>query len=264
MFDVNFAVDLSTYTGEISYLPALNLRRVYPRTAFYELLWMLRGSTDANELKKKGIRIWDGNTSREFLDARGLTHLREGFIGEGYGKQFRDFGGVDQLLNVIDSITNDPNGRRHIISLWNPAELDKTALPPCHLLYNFMVEDNKLHLKFFQRSGDLILGCPMNMMFAGFFLTLMADMANLRVGKLAHSITDCHVYANHLDAAQELCQNRHSGGKMATFVLPPVTTSHVDLNLFHRFADDTWSKIDASLVYNPQDALPKEMLSMAT
>ena len=204
VFDVNFNIDLRHEVEGEHLLPALTLRQVFPRTAFYEMVWMLSGNTDVNWLKDKGISIWDGNSSREYLDANGLPHIKEGHIGRAYGYQFRNSSGVDQLAKVLHSLTVDPQGRRHMINLWNVADLDDMALVPCHYSYQFMVTGEHLNLKLTQRSGDFVLGVPTNAMFSTFFLTLMADMTGYKVGTFAHSITDAHVYLNHLEAAETL------------------------------------------------------------
>lgn len=204
VFDVNISIDLSTNNDSFK-LPALTLRKVFPRVAFEELFWMLSGSTDANVLKEKNIHIWDGNTSREFLDSRGLEYLQEGQGGKIYGHQFRKFNGYfDQLRSITNSLINEPHSRRHFISLWNPCDAQDSALMPCHSQYQFVVTGDKLNLKFYQRSADFILGAPMNMMFSAFFLTFMSNITGYKVGKLAHSIGDCHIYENHLDVAEEL------------------------------------------------------------
>lgn len=197
-------VDMSSEPGQRMILPALTLRRVFPRVAFEELFWMLSGSCDARELQAKNIRIWDGNSSREYLDSVGLEHIREGFIGKGYGHQFRNFNGVDQLSNVLDSLRNNPSDRRMMISLWNPADLKESALPPCHVLYQFISTGNVLHLRFYQRSSDFILAASQNFMFAAFFLHFFAQLSGHRAGSLTHLIGDCHIYKNHVDVAKEL------------------------------------------------------------
>lgn len=271
VFDMNINVNLKRHDDRCA-LPALTMRKVFPRSAWYELFWMLRGSTDARELQEKGISIWDGNSSREFLDSRGLHHIREGFIGDGYGKQFRNFNGVDQLKEVMKSLLVDPNGRRHYISLWNPADLKNTALPPCHTTYNFMVTGEYLNLKFFQRSADYILGVPMNIMFAAFFLSWMASVLGYKVGNLAHSMTDCHVYENHKQAIFEMMLNRDHVHHEASFQLPKSPyglksvesiDSMLEKELDFMFDDRSWEYVKNSLDYISNPALPKEMLVMA-
>jgi len=131
MFDVNFNDDLRHEVADEYKLPALTIRKVFPRTAFYELMWMLNGITNVDWLYERNINIWNGNSTREFLDSRGLYHIREGHIGRGYGYQIRNFNGVDQLEELFKGLYYNPNGRRHLISFWNPGDLKEMALPPC-------------------------------------------------------------------------------------------------------------------------------------
>lgn len=200
--------DIHIEPGHV-YLPALTLRKVFPRTAWYELLWMLRGSTDVTELQEKGIKIWNGNSTREYLDSVGLHHVRENHVPNAYGKQFRRFNGHhDQLLEVYRGLFGNPYGRRHMISLWNPTELKDTPLPPCHVLYQFVPVGDMLNLKFYQRSSDFLLAGSQNFMFATMFLHLMAQLTGFQPGRVAHSIGDCHLYLleGHVEVARELVQ----------------------------------------------------------
>lgn len=251
-FDENFHFDLRTDRGYI--LPALSLRKIAPRIAFEELMWMLRGSVDVTELQEKNIHIWDGNSTREFLDSRGLHHWPENTIGKGYGYQMRNFNGVDQLKDCFEGLRKDPNGRRHLISFWNPGDLKETALPPCHLLYNFMVTGEHLNLKFFQRSCDTILGAPMNLMFAGFWLAIFAKALDLKVGRLAYSVTDFHMYKNHGEAATEMCLRKPRP--------MPLFHIHKGLNSLDDILSLTWEDIDIE-DYDPHPALDKDKLKMA-
>lgn len=205
IFDTKISVDLRGDKNHY-HLPVGSLRKIYPRTAFIELLWMLRGSTDANELKEKNIKIWDANSSRSFLDSRGLSYLREGFIGpKAYGYQFRNWNGhYDQLTATIEGIIKEPNSRRHMISLWNPSDFAEQALPPCHHLYTFVVTGGVLNLKFTQRSSDFILAGNTNMLFASFFLIFMANWTGLKAGKVVQDIADCHIYHNLFEAAEHI------------------------------------------------------------
>ncbi len=268
VFDANMNVSLRETTYTKMAIPALTLRKVFPRTAFYELLWMLSGSTDANVLKEKGISIWDGNTSREFLDSRGLHHIREGHGGKIYGHQFRNFNGIDQLDNVLQSLQNDPDGRRHYISLWNPNDLNEMTLPPCHISYQFCKVGDELNLKFYQRSADVILGVPMNIMFASFFLHFMAELTSMKVGEVSHSICDAHIYSNHLDIACELIE-RQSLGRTAmvsknVFDMsgPKATDAIRPDSLMRSILVDDFRNL-AKLEYLSHPAIPKEKLGMA-
>lgn len=199
VFSEKIRVDASEWV-----MPALKCRRVPPRLAFEELMWMLRGSTDVSELQAKNVHIWDGNSSREYLDSYGKFHIKENTIGKGYGYQFRNFNGVDQLAQVVDSLSNNPNGRRHMINLWNPADFDDMALPPCHYGYNFVVVGDTLNLKQNLRSNDVGLGTSVNIMFATFFLGMMSKLTNLKIGQVVLDADDAHIYTNHVDALNEV------------------------------------------------------------
>ena len=181
-----------------------------------ELLWFLRGETDNKILQDKNVHIWDGNSTREFLDKVGLNHLREGDIGAAYGFQFRHFGaeyencdtdytgkGFDQVKYVLDQIRNNPNSRRIILNLWNPPFLDKAVLPPCHMVYQFRVYNNTLSCSMYQRSGDIGLGVPFNIASAALMTYLFAHMTGLQPGELTHTIGDAHIYNNHIEAMKE-------------------------------------------------------------
>lgn len=151
-------------TMEIKDFPLLTTKRVPWKSCIKELLWFLSGSTDATLLQKQGVKIWDGNTSREFLDKVGMQHWPEGSLGYGYGHQWRSFGGtmdpktgetlikgVDQVQNCVDLIRNNPTSRRILFSAWNPLQMNETALPPCHILAQFYVESDRLHCQMYQR-----------------------------------------------------------------------------------------------------------------
>ena len=176
--------------------PLLTTKSVFWRGVVEELLWFVRGQTDANILKDKGIHIWDGNTSREFLDGLGLKDRAVGDIGPGYGFQWRHFGakyvdahtdytgqGVDQLAEIIHTIKTNPNSRRMILTAWNPAALREMALPPCHMMAQFYVKDNKLSCMLYQRSCDIGLGVPFNIASYALLLCMMAQVRKLFIEK---------------------------------------------------------------------------------
>jgi len=209
-------------------MPLLTTKRTWFKGVAAELLWILSGSTDATELREQGVRIWDGNTSREFLDSRGLTHLPEGDIGAGYGHQLRHFGaeykdchtdytgqGVDQLAELVRMIRTDPNSRRMVVSLWNPAALSQTALPPCHVLTHWTVqpgsteeEPSTLSCHMFQRSCDVALGLPFNIASYALLTHLVAHVVGMRPGCLVLSISDAHIYLNHMDGLRLQLERR--------------------------------------------------------
>lgn len=271
LFDVNLHADLRSDKHNVNKLPLLTLRKIYPRSMWFELFWMLSGSTDATLMQEKNIKIWDAHSSREFLDSRGLHNVPEGSIGKGYGTQFRNFNGVDQLSELFKGLITNPNSRRHYISLWNPSDLDKSALPPCHISYNFMVTGDTLNLKFGQRSSDFILAGNANMIFASFFLTWVADKLGFKVGSVAHSITNCHVYKNHVEVAKELIQ-RSVLHHESTFTMPQSglqfnSVEDVDNNLDKEIAfmwqDSSWETIKNSLHYEHHDAIDPKRLIIA-
>ena len=195
--------------------PLLTTKKVYWKGVVEELLWFISGSTDSNILKEKGVKIWEGNSSREFLDSRGLSHYDQGDIGAGYGFQWRHFGakytnmydsyegkGIDQLKDVIYKIKNTPDDRRIIMSAWNPTDLDKMALPPCHIFVQFWVDTNKkeLHSQMYQRSCDVGLGVPFNIASYALLTCIIAKLCNLTPGDFHYCMGDTHIYKNHIDA----------------------------------------------------------------
>jgi thymidylate synthase len=199
--------------------PILTTKRVFWKGVVEELLWFIRGETDSKKLEEKGVKIWVGNTSREFLDKKGLDYP-DGEIGPGYGFQWRHWGkpyngfygvnaqgntpnGIDQLANVIDKLRNNPTDRRMIVSAWNVSEIDKMALPPCHLLYQFDVTNGKLNCMWTQRSVDSLLGLPFNISSYALLTVLLAKITNLQPGTLTFSGGDTHIYLNHIDQCNE-------------------------------------------------------------
>jgi dihydrofolate reductase/thymidylate synthase len=191
--------------------PLLTTKRVFWRGVAEELLWFISGSTNANQLSDKGVKIWEANGKREFLDSRGLTEREEGDLGPVYGFQWRHFGapytdmhadytgqGVDQLANIIETIRTNPNDRRMVMSAWNPSDLAEMALPPCHLLCQFFVAEGRLSCQMYQRSCDLGLGVPFNIASYALLTHLVATVTGLGVGKLTLCLGDAHVYLNHI------------------------------------------------------------------
>jgi len=181
--------------------PLLTTKRVWWRGVVEELLWMVNGLTDSKTLSDKGIHIWDANAS-----SRGGTDL-----GPIYGYQWRNFGGkypertggVDQLKEVVKGIKTDPYGRRHIVSSWNPMDLDSMALPPCHCFYQFYVSDGKLTTILYQRSADVGLGVPFNIASYSLLTHMVAHLCGLGVGEFIHNMGDTHIYLNHVEPLKE-------------------------------------------------------------
>ena len=217
--------------------PILTTKKTYWKGIVEELLWFIRGDTNANYLSEKGVKIWDGNTTREFLDKRGLDYP-EGFIGPGYGWQWRDWngqyhteeqvvdnsfcmtfykngkqsevptsnpfiGGIDQLSEALDKIKNKPDDRRILVSAWNPSQVSEMALPPCHLLFQFQVSNGELHCQWYQRSVDCFLGLPFNISSYALLTCLFAKAANLTPGTVTFCGGDTHIYKNHFDQVKE-------------------------------------------------------------
>jgi len=196
--------------------PLLTSKRVFWRGVAEELLWFIRGCTDGRVLKEKGVNIWDGNGTREFLDGRGLKNRAVDDLGPIYGFQWRHFGaeytdrdgdytgkGVDQLAQVIDTIKNNPEDRRIIMSAWNPCALKEMALPPCHVFAQFYVFDGELSCQMYQRSCDMGLGVPFNIASYALLTYPIADVTGLRPGDFIHTLGDAHVYTNHVDPLKE-------------------------------------------------------------
>lgn len=199
-------------------LPLLTTKRVFWRGVAEELLWCISGNTNATDLAEKGVHIWDANSSREFLDSCGLHEREIGDLGPVYGFQWRHFGatyvdmhadyageGIDQLAACIDKIKNNPVDRRIVMSAWNPNDLDKMALPPCHMFCQFYVDTNReeLSCQMYQRAADMGLGVPFNIASYALLTHLVAKVTGLNPGEFVHTIGDAHVYLNHVDALQE-------------------------------------------------------------
>lgn len=195
--------------------PLFTTKRVFFRGVVEELLWFLRGCTDSKELEAKGVRIWQGNTSKEFIEQRGLDY-EEGDIGPLYGFQWRHWGakyrgknadytgeGIDQIARVIDGLKTNPHGRRHVMSAWNVEDLDNGVLEPCHVLCQFHVAAGTLSCQMYQRSADLCLGVPFNVASYALLTVMIAHVTGLRPGRLVMVFGDAHVYNTHVEAVQE-------------------------------------------------------------
>jgi thymidylate synthase len=204
-------------------IPILTTKKTAWKTCLKELLWFVRGETDALLLKSQNVHIWDGNSSREFLDSRGLKLYPEGMLGPIYGYQWRNFNasyncftgkkltddypfnGIDQLQQIIDQLKNPEtrNSRRLIMTAWNPRQLDQMALPPCHILCQFSVQDgNKLSCAMFQRSVDTMLGAPFNIASYSFLTHLIAKHCGLEAYEFVHFMGNTHIYEEHIESAK--------------------------------------------------------------
>ena len=176
--------------------PLLTTKKLHIKSIIYELLWFLRGDTNVRYLNEHGVTIWD-----EWAD-------QAGDLGRVYGAQWRDWRGdngvrVDQIDNVLAQIKSNPQSRRLIVSAWNPAEIDKMALPPCHVLFQFYVQDGELSCQLYQRSADLFLGVPFNIASYSLFTLMVAQVCDLKPGEFVHTFGDLHLYRNHLEQARE-------------------------------------------------------------
>jgi thymidylate synthase len=206
-------------------IPLLTTKLVGWKSVLKELLWFLKGQTDATILKNQGVGIWSGNTSREFLDSRGLNDLPIGDIGAGYGFQWRHFGaeyvncsadytqkGFDQIQTILDQLKNDPMSRRIFMSAWNPSALNRMALPPCHVSAQFYVsidpstQQKYLSCHMYQRSVDVFLGLPFNIMSYASLTYLLAAMTGMQPKELIISTGDTHIYKDHIDQVKSQLQ----------------------------------------------------------
>ena len=174
--------------------PVLTTKKLHLKSIIHELLWFLAGDTNTKYLNDNGVRIWD-----EWANENGE-------LGPVYGHQWRswptpDGGTIDQIQKAIDDIKTNPNSRRHIVSAWNVAEVNKMALPPCHCLFQFYVADGKLSCQLYQRSCDIFLGVPFNIASYALLTMMMAQVSGLKAGDFVHTLGDAHLYANHLDQA---------------------------------------------------------------
>jgi thymidylate synthase len=181
--------------------PVLTTKKLHLRSIFIELLWFLKGDTNIAYLKDNGVRIWD-----EWAD-------ENGDLGPVYGKQWRSWAApakdgngvrvIDQIANLVENLKTNPNSRRHIVSAWNPADVDDMALPPCHCLFQFFVADGKLSCQLYQRSADVFLGVPFNIASYALLTLMVAKVVGLEPGEFVHTFGDAHLYLNHLDQARE-------------------------------------------------------------
>ncbi|WP_375588962.1 thymidylate synthase [Hoeflea alexandrii] len=174
--------------------PALTTKKLHLKSIIHELLWFLKGDTNIAYLKANGVSIWD-----EWAD-------ENGDLGPVYGAQWRSWPApdgttIDQIAGVVRQIETNPSSRRHIVSAWNPAEVDNMALPPCHCLFQFYVADGKLSCQLYQRSADIFLGVPFNIASYALLTTMVAQVTGLKPGDFVHTLGDAHIYKNHFDQA---------------------------------------------------------------
>jgi thymidylate synthase len=176
--------------------PVLTTKKLHLRSIIIELLWFLKGDTNIAYLKDNGVRIWD-----EWAD-------ENGDLGPVYGKQWRSWATpdgrvIDQISALVENLKTNPSSRRHIVTAWNPADVDDMALPPCHCLFQFFVADGKLSCQLYQRSADVFLGVPFNIASYALLTLMVAKVVGLEPGEFVHTFGDAHLYLNHLDQARE-------------------------------------------------------------
>ncbi len=233
--------------------PLLTTKKVYVRAIVHELLWFLRGDTHVASLQQAGVSIWD-----EWATAEQCARFGRGLgdLGPIYGHQWRNFGatargdgdwekdGVDQITQVIEEIRHNPSSRRLIVTGWNPQEADQVALPPCHTLFQFFVQDGELSCQLYQRSGDVFLGVPFNIASYALLTAMIAQVTGLVPGDFIHTLGDAHLYNNHREqAALQRSRPPRPGPRLR---LNPAVT---ELSAF-RFEDISWEG------YDPHPAIP--------
>lgn len=199
--------------------PLLTTKKLHLKSIIYELLWFLRGETNVRWLQERGVSIWN-----EWAD-------ENGDLGPVYGSQWRSWpdgqgGTIDQIANVVESLRTNPESRRHIVTAWNPAEIEGMALPPCHCLFQFYVAEDRLSCQLYQRSADIFLGVPFNIASYALLTHMMAQVTGLKVGDFVHTLGDAHLYANHFEQARE--QLGRVPGPLPQLRLNPSRTSLFD------------------------------------
>ena len=207
VFDKNMSFSINKINNCYQF-PLLTTKKVYLKGIINELLWFLSGNTNAKWLQERNTHIWDGHSSKEYLESVGLNYP-EGEIGPGYGHQWIHFGahyplakedqGINQIQYIINELGNNPNSRRAVLSAWNPVDLNKMALPPCHVMYIFNIINNKLNCKLIMRSNDMFLGCPFNIASASILTIILSKILKVGTGKIAINIANAHIYSNHTD-----------------------------------------------------------------
>ena len=251
---------VARYSLRDDVLPMFTTKRVFWRGVVEELIWTIEGKTSAKELHAKGVKIWDKNGSKDFLESIGQGDREEGDLGAIYGHSWRRFGapyitcntdytgqGVDQLAEVIRQLKTTPESRRILINAWNPMELKRVALPPCHVLCQFYVADGELSCSMYQRSCDLGLGVPFNVTFYCLFTRVLAEVCGFRAGEFCHFMGDTHVYLNHVTPLKEQ--------------ITRIPNAFPKLRFKKRITDiENWSFDDLDLIdYLPQPAIKMDM-----
>jgi thymidylate synthase len=220
--------------------PLMTTKKLHLKSILYELLWFLSGSTNVHYLQEKGVRIWN-----EWADA-------DGNLGPIYGYQWRSWPAadgrtIDQVSAVVDSLKRDPDSRRHIISAWNVGEIEKMALPPCHILFQFYVAGDRLSCQLYQRSADIFLGVPFNIASYALLTIMMAQVTGYKPGEFIHTLGDAHIYLNHTEQVRlQLTRDPRPLPRM-------IVNKEVDNILEFKYEDFTLSD------YNPHPAIKGEI-----
>lgn len=224
--------------NDIDNFPLLTTKKMFFRGIVEELLWFLRGSTDANELIAKKINIWTGNSTRKYLDSVGLTEYKEGELGPVYGWQWRKFGedynnpnakGKDQIRYLLEELIKPNNSRRAVLSGWNPVDLNKMALPPCHILYIFNKTSKGLSCHMTLRSSDLFLGLPFNIASTALLTQILATVLNINISEICLSICDAHIYKEHVNQInKQVLLEPYDLPKLIIKKFPPPVDSSID------------------------------------
>lgn len=201
--------------------PLLTTKKIHLRSVIYELLWFLRGDTNVKFLQDNKVRIWN-----EWAD-------KNGELGPIYGYQWRSWTAagnrhIDQISQLVENIKHNPDSRRHIVSAWNVGDLDDMALPPCHILFQFYVADNRLSCQLYQRSADIFLGLPFNIASYSLLTLMLAQVTNLQPGELVHTLGDAHIYLNHIEQVKQ--QVKRQPRNLPQLTLNPVITSIFDFS----------------------------------
>ncbi len=257
--------------------PLLTTKKVFTKGIIHELLWFLKGETNIKYLVDNNVKIWNDWPFQSYLKQNNLEEkfpkyskewhaemisfvkkIKEdndfaekwGELGPVYGKQWRDFEGVDQISNLINDIKNNPNSRRLIVSAWNPKEIPimaKSGLPPCHTLFQFYVAEGKLSCQLYQRSADVFLGVPFNIASYALFTHMVAQVCNLEVGDFVHTFGDAHIYSNHMEQVE--LQLSREYGELPTLEL------NTDISSIYDFTFD-----DINIKnYNPAGAIKAQV-----
>ncbi|MCG8490355.1 MAG: thymidylate synthase [Sneathiellales bacterium] len=211
--------------------PLLTTKKLHLKSIIHELLWFIAGDTNIKYLKENGVRIWD-----EWAD-------ENGDLGPVYGYQWRSWPApngekIDQISKLVDQIKNNPDSRRHIVTAWNPADVDHMALPPCHCLFQFYVAEGRLSCQLYQRSADIFLGVPFNIASYALLTQMLAQACDLEAGEFVHSFGDAHLYANHVEQAD--LQLSRKPGPLPTLAINPDVKNIFDFR-FEDFSVENYS-----------------------